>query len=242
MVPYDGRKRRIYRREWTLGELLGTWFISYEGFPFWHLVTGVMELRVEGIWGEEGRLRRQAKRWWPDTHWKYNGRESDLVCWNVDWILTEGRQVLNSEDEFWKSTKEQMIYIEGKKMSPAHKVWTGQRMWVLHKISGGLADKGHTIILLTRMEMEPKYTELKNKAAWDISGSLEVRVRGPEELGILSPVHDYICCKGKRIVVHWGFYTAVKERDPWVFVSDFFSKTRYTCCNLLLKERVHLWD
>ena len=40
--------------------------ICIKGVLLCHLVTGVVVLKVEGIWGEGGYWRRQAKIWWSE--------------------------------------------------------------------------------------------------------------------------------------------------------------------------------
>ena len=67
MRSAEGRREGIDRRLWTSGELLGTCAIWYEGFQLWHLITGVMGLRVEGICGEDRRWRTQDHILWPDN-------------------------------------------------------------------------------------------------------------------------------------------------------------------------------
>ena len=78
----------------------------------------------------------------------------------MDWILTEGRQFPKAKNKFWKREKLQVIYIAGKKLVPMNMGWKGQRMRVLHKISGGSMDRGHNVIILNRRDTEPKYIKL----------------------------------------------------------------------------------
>ena len=82
----------IERREWTAGYLSKTYVIWCKEFPFWHLVTGVIGLRVEGIWGEDKIWRRQAHIWWPGTKWIEGEKKKDALCWKVDWTFTEEGQ------------------------------------------------------------------------------------------------------------------------------------------------------
>ena len=60
MGPSEENKGGIEIRGWKSGDLLGICAIWCKCFPFGHLVTRVMGLRVEGIWGEEVSSRRQA--------------------------------------------------------------------------------------------------------------------------------------------------------------------------------------
>ena len=105
----EGIQEGIERRVWALGELLGNCVIWCEGLPLWNLVTGVMGLMLEVIWGKEKRWRRQAQIWWPGTQCRDRGRELDLLYWKADWIFTEESQFTKAENEFWKRSKLQVI-------------------------------------------------------------------------------------------------------------------------------------
>ena len=149
------------RREWTSGELSGTCVIWCKGFPFWHLVKGVSLIKVEGIWGEYRRWRRQAHRWWPDTKWREGEKEKDALCWKVDWILTEEGQLHKMESEFLKISKGKVMFISGKRSLPVPLVRMYQRMRVLHRRSGGSTDRAHNVVLLTKNEIDIRRMELE---------------------------------------------------------------------------------
>ena len=57
----------------------------------------------------------------------------------------------------------------------------------------------------------------------------------PEELGTLAPVHDVICWKGNREVIHWGLYPSVKEIYLRVILPNVLSSTGYVHRDLLQK-------
>ena len=48
----------------------GNCVVWRKGFPFCHLVTGVLGFNVDGIWVEVGKWRRHAKIWWPEFPWE----------------------------------------------------------------------------------------------------------------------------------------------------------------------------
>ena len=78
--------------------------------------------------------------------------------------------------------------------------------------------------------------DLEATASRAIKGSLDTRVGGQlAELGTLSPIHDRVCWKGKRTVLHWGLHPLSKGREPWVIVPDVMSSTGYVSRPLLIK-------
>ena len=72
---------------------------------FWNLATIVVGLKVEGIWGEGGKWRRQAKRLWAESACKDVERDTDTTCWYVDWILTKGGKLTGTQKTFWNRDK-----------------------------------------------------------------------------------------------------------------------------------------
>ena len=65
-------------------------------------------------------------------------------------------------------------------MTPLRKVWKGQMVRVLNKISVGSMDRGHNEILSKRREIEQKHIKLRNKVVRDISEILDIRVGGKQ--------------------------------------------------------------
>ena len=73
-------KRDLERdiREWTPDRTKGACVIWCGRITFWHLVVGVVGLKVTGIWGGIEVWRHQSRRWWPDTPWNNEkGEESE---------------------------------------------------------------------------------------------------------------------------------------------------------------------
>ena len=115
------------------------------------MVTGGSGIRVEGIWGEDRRWIIQAHIWWPDTKWIE--REKDPLCCNVEWILTKEGKLPKIENEFWKRAEGKMVFIAGKISMLVPVGWRYQRMWVLHRRSGGSTNRAHNVMLLTKKEI-----------------------------------------------------------------------------------------
>ena len=96
----------------------GTCVIWSKGFPFWHLVNGVVGLKLEGVWVEGGKWRRQDKIWWPECSWKDIEIERDKTCWTINWVLTEGGQLPGTQSIFCKKDRVHGIYVGWKKPLP----------------------------------------------------------------------------------------------------------------------------
>ena len=100
------------------------------------------------------------------------------------------------ENKFWKRDKGKVMFISGKKSLPLPLSvgWRDQRMWVLHRRSGGSIDRDHNMVLLTKKETDIQGMELEAIASQAIDRSLEVRVQGkPEELVPLAAIHHRLC-------------------------------------------------
>ena len=79
-------------REWIMGGTKGTCVIWIKVFLFWHLVTGVVVLKVEGILGEGGEWRLQSNRWRPECSWDYSEIDTDnLLDCRLD--INQGRSI-----------------------------------------------------------------------------------------------------------------------------------------------------
>ena len=94
--------------------------------PLWHLVIGVVGLRVIWIWGGVEVWRRQSIIWWNNTPWNnYEGEWSEQF-WISDWVLTEADLLQDPTHSIWEMEKGSILYVDGKKPGPCPNGWRGQ--------------------------------------------------------------------------------------------------------------------
>ena len=65
------------------------------------MITGVVGLRVMGIWGEGGKCVLQNNIWWFRTPWKDRKIESNNRSWDMDWVLTYFGQLTEINNIFF---------------------------------------------------------------------------------------------------------------------------------------------
>ena len=80
---FRGKEYRYRKEKWTKGGTNGTCVIWSKVFPFWHLLTGVVGLKLSGIWGEGGMWRCQVNIWQPEIACKDSERDTNKTCWNA---------------------------------------------------------------------------------------------------------------------------------------------------------------
>ena len=61
------------------------------------------------------------------------------------------------------------------------------------------------------------------------------------QMGNFAPIKDKVFWKGKKTVIHWGFFPVRVKFEPWVITPDVLLASGYARCHIMNKERFHLW-